>query len=185
MAVESARPTWPAAASYAARGQVDVLLEVDSLGTVREARVDHRRYHCPDTALATAIDSAAVVAGMRWRFDRAKPGARPAPVTTSIPFRIPDPPAGQTVVVGCVRDSLSKHPRPLADILGANGKVLGRADETGWFVLKGTGAAEAKKIRASAFCYAGGFRAVRPWRRPGDELTLYAWKNTCADNPGR
>jgi TonB family protein len=185
MAVESARPIWPAATSYAAHGQVDVLLQVDSMGVVREARVDHRRYSCPDTTLASAIDSAAVVAAMRWRFDRARPGARPAPVTTSIPFRIPNPPTGQMVVVGYVRDSLTKHPRPLADILGADGKALGRADGTGWFVLKGTAAAEAKKIRASAFCYAGGFRAVRAWKRPGDELKLYTWKNVCADNPGR
>jgi outer membrane biosynthesis protein TonB len=185
MAVESARAVWPPAASYAAQGQVDVLLRVDSLGLVREARVDHRRYTCRDTTLAAAIDSAAVVAAMRWRFERAKPGERPTPVSTSIPFRIPDPPAGQMVVVGCVRDSVTKSPRPLADILGADGKALGRADHTGWFVLKGTAAAEAKKLRASAFCYAGGFRAVKPWRKHGDELTLYAWKNICADRPGR
>jgi TonB family protein len=185
MAIESARATWPSAASYAAHGEVDVLLQVDSLGVVREARVDHRRYTCKDTTMAAAIDSAAIVAAMRWRFDRAKPGQRPAPVTTSIPFRIPDPPTGQLVVVGCVRDSITKRARPLADILGADGKALGRADQTGWFVLKGTRAAEAKKIRASAFCFAGGFRAVKPWKRHGDELTLYAWKNICADKPGR
>jgi TonB family protein len=181
MAVESARAVWPPAASYAAQGQVDVLLMVDSLGVVREARVDHRRYTCRDTTLAAAIDSAAVVAAMRWRFDRGQPGERPTPVATSIPFRIPDPPAGQMVVVGCVRDSATKRPRPLADILGADGKTLGRADHTGWFVLKGTAAAEAKKVRASAFCYAGGFRAVKPWKKHGDELTLYAWKYVCTD----
>jgi len=185
MAVESARPVWPPAASYAAQGQVDVLVRVDSLGVVREARVDHRRYTCRDTILAAAIDSAAIVAAIRWRFDRAKSGERPTPVSTSIPFRIPDPPAGQMVVVGCVRDSVTRRARPLADILGVDGKTLGRADNTGWFVLKGAAAAEAKKVRASAFCYAGGFRAVKPWRKHGDELTLYAWKNICADNPGR
>ena len=163
---------------------MDVLLRVDSLGLVREARVDHRRYTCRDTTLAAAIDSAAVVAAMRWRFDRAKPGERPTPVSTSIPFRIPDPPAGQMVVVGCVRDSVTKSPRPLADILGADGKALGRADHTGWFVLKGTAAAEAKKLRASAFCYAGWVSRGEALRKHGDELTLLRLEEHLRGPPG-
>jgi TonB family protein len=184
MARESARAAWPAAASYACHGQVDVLVEVDSAGMVRGARVDQRRYQCVDTTLAAAIDSAAVRAAWRWRFEPAPAGRRPVPVTTSIPFRIPNAVASQLVVVGCVRDSLTGRDRPHAEILSADGRVLGRADDTGWFVLTGV-AIEAKKIRAQVPCFAGGFRAVRTWKGPGDVLKLYASQNTCSDTPGR
>ena len=179
--VASEQPKWPAAARYVCRGMVILQVEIDTAGIVRSARVSQRRPDCPDSLLASAIDSAAVRAVWRWRFAPAEPQDRTGTAVAAIPLRIPDPPAEGRVVVGSVRDSVSGLPRPQSDILGPDGGRLGGTDDTGWFVLSGA-ATEASKLRAHVFCRAGGFRRVRLWKRRGDELTLYVWKSTCADD---
>ena len=181
--IDRETPEWPAAARYVCRGRVIVQAGVGVDGAVRAVRIHRRLYRAPDSLLAAAIDSAVIRAAWRWRYARPEFQERPAPVVVAIAFRIPDPPDVRAVV-GCARDSLSGRLLPGAEIYGRERnrglapQVFGRTDDTGWFVLKGA-AVEARSIRAHTPCKSGGFRRPRVWIRPGDEMTLYVWQNTC------
>ena len=61
-------------------GQVIVQITVDTLGRVREARVVRSSGHA-------VLDSAAVAAARRWRFEPARLKGKPVESTLMLPFR--------------------------------------------------------------------------------------------------
>jgi len=168
--IEHPAPEWPAAVPYGCRGRLTVRLFPGPDGRVSAARVVHSTLGCGDASLVAAADEAAIQAALHWRYRAGQYEGEPILAD----FPVPSPRLDAPVVVGCVRDSLSGKLRPDAEIFGRDaGHPFGRTDETGWFVLRGA-AAGASRLRADArSCSAGGLRSVRPWKHPGDELTLY------------
>jgi hypothetical protein len=154
-------------------------------GRVRTTRVAQDLLRCRDAVMATAVRAAALRAARHWRYRPAEVDRKAQRAVIPVAFRVPAPRTDAEVIVGFVRDSLSRQPRPGAEVFGAGeAHPFGRADDTGWFVLRGR-ATRALTLRArSGDCEAGGRRPVRLWKEPGDELTLFVRRVPCGD-PGR
>lgn len=175
-------PRWPRAAPYVCEGMLMVEAALDSTGVPVAARVRQRRFSCPDAALATAVDSAVVRAMRDWRFTPAvSEGGEAMPVLVAVPFRIPIAPPDSTVIVGCVRDSLTGRTVGGASVAEREGPLRGTTDEAGWFVLRRAGPGT-HELRAWVFCRGGGYRPARIWSGVGDAAILYLSRGTCSDD---
>lgn len=176
--IEQEAAEWSAATLYGCRGRVTVRIFPGPDGKVWGAHVARSALSCQDPSLRAAAEAAAVGAARRWRY---RPGEHEGePIL--VDFRVPAPRLDVPVIVGCVRDSLNGRLRQEAEIFGRAGHAFGTTDVHGWFVLRG-GATREPKLRAaeSSPCRAGGFRAIRPWKQPGDEITLYTAPARCQD----
>src|SRR5262249_33184403 len=126
-------PEWPAAAPYLCHGRLQVQIVVDASGRTRGARITQRFVECKE-GMGTAIDSAAVRAARRCRYRPALVAGAGGPSVVPIVFEIPEPRTDGTVIVGCLRDSLSGRPMR-GEIGGEDGARIGETDANGWFVL--------------------------------------------------
>jgi len=177
-------PEWPAATPYVCHGHLVIQVEVDASGRTGGARVIQRFIECPE-GMEAAVESAALRAARHWRYRPAEVEAETVSSLVPIVFQIPSPRTDGSVIVGCIRDSVSGRPRPHGRIASPDGAVIGEADETGWFVLAASSSHHRapRALRGLTACYEGGLREVRPWREPGDEISLLVGVNHCAPDP--
>jgi hypothetical protein len=177
--IEREAAVWPAAVPYGCRGHVTVRIFPGPDGRAWAVNMARSALNCQDGSLRGAAEVAALRAARRWRY---RPGEHEG---DAIPaeFKVPAPRLDVPVIVGCVRDSSSGRLWPETEIFGPQEPhPFGMTDDEGWFVLRG-GATKAMRLRAveTGSCRAGGFRTARPWKGPGDEITLYVSKTPCLE----
>jgi hypothetical protein len=175
--IEREAAIWPAALPYLCRGRITVRLFPGPDGRIWAVNVARVTLSCQDASLRTAAERAAVRAARRWQY---RPGEHDGdPIMAD--FVVPAPRLDAPVIVGCVRDSASGRLWPETEVFGReDGHAFGMTDDEGWFVLRGAATQQPRlRARETRSCRAGGFRAVRPWKQRGDEVTLYLEAAPC------